>query len=285
MAHDPIDVDESLVLTAEFRDTETDALVDPSTVSVTLRQPDGTLVSYGYPADVEKESVGVYQLIHDFDQAGTWRWRWTSTGAGKAVNNGEVYVRPNPLEDPPPFIEVTAAEVKAESRVEFGELDEPFDDLAIDLMVASAVASVSEIVGRTLDATLPARLAPLARQAVRMRTEQLAYQAQPDSVETSSDETLTSFSAGGYSETRRGPVRQGGTGGGVPALTGWPALDSLLWLLMTDERREYWRFEFDASAGPAPYSAVTEVDWSGTGGSLYSYGDPDRVASPFIWGA
>lgn len=64
-------VGESRLITATFKDTS-GTLVDPSTVDLTVRDPDGTETT---PA-VANPSVGVYTATVTFDEAGIWRWRW-----------------------------------------------------------------------------------------------------------------------------------------------------------------------------------------------------------------
>lgn len=76
----------------------------------------------------------------------------------------------------------------------------------------------------------------LIRQAIQMRTEQVTYQSQRSYLEDATDDVISSFSVGGYSQSktdvgRRGEQRQ---------LNSWSALSNVLWLLMTPERYGWW---------------------------------------------
>lgn len=79
-------VGDSYVCRAEFRLSETNALADPLTITVTVRRPDGTIADVTYPsASLSRVALGVYRLVVDVDVAGIWRVRWRSTGDAKAA--------------------------------------------------------------------------------------------------------------------------------------------------------------------------------------------------------
>lgn len=189
----------------------------------------------------------------------------------------------------------TAEVINDLSRVDFEALEEPFavpDEL--QPVVDQANAYVQLITSRRFDSSMPALFEPIALAAVRMRTEQIAYQAQPDYVETVNDDAVQSFSAGSYSETRTDLRNRSEH----KALNTWPALNDALWMLLglapgeandiVDAQREYWISLLTGAHAPA--FGVTEVDWSGAyhgfGGSLsglkWSYDDWGNVApSPY----
>jgi hypothetical protein len=131
-------------------------------------------------------------------------------------------------------------------------------------------------------------------QAAKMRTEQIVYQDSADNVETAGDyDMIQSFSAGSYSETRRElekPPRM---------LNPWPALDRLLWLLLTltpdelagdgnaavEARAAYWAWVLGLTPVP-PAWATIEVDWAeglGQGGEvLYPVGPASLPGPPAV---
>ncbi len=57
-------------------------LTDPTTVSVTIREPDGTKTTYVYVTDPEvvKDSTGVYHISFVPDQIGSHGVYWLGTG-------------------------------------------------------------------------------------------------------------------------------------------------------------------------------------------------------------
>lgn len=73
-------------------------------------------------------------------------------------------------------------------------------------------------------------------QAIQMRTEQVTFQAQNAYVDDASDDVVTSFSVGGYSQSKSDPTRRGEE----KSLNSWDALTKLLWLLMTPDRYAFW---------------------------------------------
>lgn len=71
-----------------FSDPDTKEPLDPTTLSVKLRLPDGTFTTKTYPDDGEitRTDVGVFYLPYTLAQAGQYCWWWTATnGAGKGV--------------------------------------------------------------------------------------------------------------------------------------------------------------------------------------------------------
>src|SRR3954453_3303098 len=99
------------------------------------------------------------------------------------------------------MLPVTPTQIHDWSKVDFDVLD--FTDVQLQVLIDRAAAGVLGITGRTL-ATMPAELEPLAQEAIQLQTETLAYQAQPDYVETLADfDLISSFTAGPYSEQRR----------------------------------------------------------------------------------
>jgi hypothetical protein len=94
----------------------------------------------------------------------------------------------------------TTADIHAWSKVDWNELS--VDDVGLAELIARASVWVTAITFRPIDSTMPVWMEPLARQAIQMRTEQIAYQEQPDYVETAAvtpvawGAMITSFPAG-----------------------------------------------------------------------------------------
>jgi hypothetical protein len=184
---------------------------------------------------------------------------------------------------------VTAADVRRRTgSVDWDELGYPEPDPELqppvadplDEVVLDATAYVATVTGRYWDGTPIPTLGSgafpvivtageefLYAQAVRMRTVQVAFQEQGDYSESATDDVVGSFSAGSYSETRADPNRRGES----KAVNSWPALESLLWLLMTDDQRDYWRYL--AGGVNAPATLTTETDWSGRNVGIGPYVD------------
>lgn len=86
MATNTHDLGDRVRVSAVFRRVSDGEAIDPTVVSISVRDPEGVVTTkvYGTDEDVIKDSVGNYHYDVDVDQAGTWYYRWFSTGAGKA---------------------------------------------------------------------------------------------------------------------------------------------------------------------------------------------------------
>lgn len=168
----------------------------------------------------------------------------------------------------------TAADIRSWSKLDFDSLTYS-DDSDLQRVLDQAISYVEFVTGRRADPSLPSELEGLMRQALQMRTEQVVYQAQADAIETASDDTLQSFSAGGYSETRHDATRRGES----KMLNPWQALNDILWMLMTDDKLDYWNYRLAGLNAPA--WSVTEVDWSLRWAGDAAFGDPFPAIGAF----
>ena len=75
-------IGERFVSTVTF-ETAAGVLTDPTTVTVKIRAPSGTVTTYVYGSDAEvvKDSVGVYHVEYTVTAAAIWHVRWNGTGA------------------------------------------------------------------------------------------------------------------------------------------------------------------------------------------------------------
>lgn len=160
----------------------------------------------------------------------------------------------------------TAAVVRAQSKLGFAELGYG-DDVSLGRLVAAAIATLRRITGVSLD-QVPEWQEPEFSLAIQGLTEQLAFQSQPENLETLADwDLIQSFSAGPYSETRRSPEEAFK----ARMLNPWPFLNRLLWGLLSPDMLDYWNAFFGGSTPPA--FGVTEMDWGAfedVDGSSYS---------------
>jgi hypothetical protein len=85
------DVGDLVHLSATF--TQDDTAVDPTTVALTVRHPDGTQTAYEYPATITREGLGTFYVDVPITMGGTHRYRWVSTGTGQAAQEGSLSVR------------------------------------------------------------------------------------------------------------------------------------------------------------------------------------------------
>jgi hypothetical protein len=239
----------------EFVNTENQP-VDPTNLLLTVERPDGVEDQVD-PTTFAHPAVGDWRALYTPAVAGTFRYFWHGSGARKAALDGEFYVREPLTERPEGWQPPSAGEVWRTSMVDFAA--KGYTTATLQPVVSSAAAWVAWVTGRPMDASLPDELEPLARDAIRMRTEQLVGRASADAIETAGQEGIASASAGGASVTFRDPNARSAQGqGGVP--TTWTALNETLWALMTPDRFEYW-YGIQSGAFP-PAMAVTPVWWS-----------------------
>lgn len=87
----------SLTLTpTPFRDAITDEPLDPSSVFLSIRRPDGTVETheYGEPGSIiVRTGVGLYVADIDADEVGRWYYRMWSTGTGQAAEEKDFRVK------------------------------------------------------------------------------------------------------------------------------------------------------------------------------------------------
>ncbi|RJX20811.1 MAG: hypothetical protein C4570_03380 [Ammonifex sp.] len=78
-------------LSLAFTDAS-DAAVDPTTVSVRIRPPDGVKATYVYGVDAElvRDGVGNYHFDLSLEQYGMYGYYAWSTGTGQAAAHGEI---------------------------------------------------------------------------------------------------------------------------------------------------------------------------------------------------
>ncbi len=95
------DVGDSLKIrtTTPFQETESGALIDPATVTFTVRDPLGTRTEYvyGVAADVIREAAGDYSMIVRPDCTGRWRFAVVGVNSdGVALSAAEGYFEVRP---------------------------------------------------------------------------------------------------------------------------------------------------------------------------------------------
>jgi hypothetical protein len=70
------------------------AAADPTTVSLIVRKPDGTVTTYTLAgAQVVRDSIGKFYYLLAPDQSGDWYFEWHGTGAVQAASAGQFIVR------------------------------------------------------------------------------------------------------------------------------------------------------------------------------------------------
>lgn len=77
--------------------TTNGAAADPTTVTLTVKRPDGTIATYGYPSPgsagtLTREAVGRFYADILLDQPGGWVYELAGTGAVATVEQGSVRV-------------------------------------------------------------------------------------------------------------------------------------------------------------------------------------------------
>jgi len=88
------DIGDGRRFTATYTDID-GAAADPTTVTVRIREPDGTVTAYVYGTDAEvvKSTTGVYYVDWTFNQTGRHQVRWEGAGDVTTAQQTEVYVR------------------------------------------------------------------------------------------------------------------------------------------------------------------------------------------------
>ena len=76
-------------LTGSFQDADSRAYIDPGTVTLKVKDPAGTIVSYTFAAGtVTKDATGKYSKSLTFSTAGEWYYRWEGTANADGLGAG-----------------------------------------------------------------------------------------------------------------------------------------------------------------------------------------------------
>ena len=88
------DIGDGVTLSAAFA-TKAGVATDPTTVTVRVKNPAGTVTDYVYGTDEEvvRDSDGAFHLDVLVDASGTWYYRCAGTGAVQAAAEGSFTVR------------------------------------------------------------------------------------------------------------------------------------------------------------------------------------------------
>jgi hypothetical protein len=89
------DVGDRIRASVVFTNTTTGADADPTTVTASVRRPDGVTLSYIVTSgEIVKDSTGHYHLDIDASAEGHWYYRFTGTGAVVAASpDGSFFIR------------------------------------------------------------------------------------------------------------------------------------------------------------------------------------------------
>ena len=95
---------DTMRLWSEYRVRSSGALADPTTVTLEVKDPEGTITSYTYAAaQVTQSSSGIYYydlaIPDDADSEGTWYYRWIATGTVAGVTEGKFKVAESEFAD------------------------------------------------------------------------------------------------------------------------------------------------------------------------------------------
>lgn len=86
MALDTYYVGSKIKFRVRFFDKETGLLVDPTTVTIIIKDPALTETSYVYGSSgVVKQAVGIYYYPRIVDQSGRWSYRGVAAGAAEGA--------------------------------------------------------------------------------------------------------------------------------------------------------------------------------------------------------
>jgi hypothetical protein len=117
-----VDVNDRYEFRAEFRD-KTGTLSDPASVQLRIEKPDATVLGpFLWPADVTRESLGVFFREHTLDTAGVWTAEWVTTGAPTTAEYERVVAQESRILGEPDEVVATRALVSLEAALEVCDL-------------------------------------------------------------------------------------------------------------------------------------------------------------------
>ena len=94
MSNGTYDIGDVMRITGSF--AQSGSALDPTTVSLQVKTPDGVVTTYVYPTDAAlvRLAQGSYRLDFSVTQAGQHWYRWVTTGTGAAAEENWFVVRP-----------------------------------------------------------------------------------------------------------------------------------------------------------------------------------------------
>lgn len=111
MAEPIFDLNDIAHLTVEFTVSGVDT--DPTTVTGSVRKPDGTITAYTVTTNqIVKDSTGKYHLDVTVDQPGHWAYKLVGTGVATDTGEGTFYVNPDGTAVTANLLYVTPEELK-----------------------------------------------------------------------------------------------------------------------------------------------------------------------------
>ena len=147
---------------------------DPTTVTLDLISPSGTLTSHTGGA-LENNEVGRWSKIVTLDEVGRWEFRWTATGTVVAMQTGSIEVYQHAFgtggEVRPlwkPSIEEVAAVIRARTKDDAGDEIGTFTETTRPTQV-QVEFYINMVAGTLIACTgdwLPEALRPLSRQTI-----------------------------------------------------------------------------------------------------------------------
>lgn len=157
----------------------------------------------------------------------------------------------------------TAEEIRLDTRIDWvaiGYPDTVAGNALLDEEIAFAWAYVESKSCRDLDAlVVDDPLGILGLRALKLRVLQSTTQSSSSYVNQSLNNLIKSFAVPGYSETKFDPPWVNNKNFQHAVVNDWPVLADLLWMMMTDECKQFYIDMFKDEF--APFSVTTEVMW------------------------
>lgn len=94
------EIGDEVTLTIRFR-SRTKVPVDPTTVTLKVRDPDGEETEYVYEASaIERTSTGAYSFALEPTKSGVWSYRWKGSGNVKVAREKAFSVKESEFSSP-----------------------------------------------------------------------------------------------------------------------------------------------------------------------------------------
>jgi hypothetical protein len=128
---------------------------------------------------------------------------------------------------------------------------DPAGDAALDVRIGWAVGTLYAVTGRKLDTITSDEEIPIAQKVIAMLAIMEALGGGKAALAVMEKPWLKSFAAGSYREDRFSPAELAGVSGTTKQPPYPAALWTLLWALMTPEKRDEWTWLLTGQAAPA----------------------------------
>lgn len=87
------DIGDQVRVSVTFTSTNGGTYIDPTTVTLKLKKPNGQVLQYTYPSGVNKDFTGIYYRDFEVTDSGRYYYRWEGDGGNPSATESWFVVK------------------------------------------------------------------------------------------------------------------------------------------------------------------------------------------------